>query len=42
MAFFGAPVKRDDDALQSVLAGIEMIGALGDFNVRQRELGKPE
>lgn len=42
MAFFGAPVKREDDALQSVLSGIEMIDALDGFNVRQRELAKPE
>ena len=32
MAFFGAPVKKDDDALRSVLAGIEMTEALREFN----------
>jgi class 3 adenylate cyclase/HAMP domain-containing protein len=42
MAFWGAPVKHDDDALQSVLSGLDMIDALGEFNARQRELGKPE
>ncbi len=42
MAFFGAPVKHEDDALQSVLAGIEMIEALIDFNAYQRKNGKPE
>jgi class 3 adenylate cyclase len=42
MAFWGAPVKHDDDALQSVLSGLDMIEALGEFNARQRELGKPE
>jgi len=42
MAFFGAPVKHSDDALQSVLAGIEMNEALVDFNARQAKLGKPE
>ena len=42
MAFFGAPVRHKDDALQSVLAGIEMSEALGQFNAQQRELGKPE
>jgi adenylate cyclase len=42
MAFFGAPVKHEDDALQSVLAGLEMSEILDDFNVHQRELGKPE
>jgi len=34
MAFFGAPIKRDDDALRSVLAGIEMTEALQEFNGR--------
>jgi class 3 adenylate cyclase/HAMP domain-containing protein len=42
MAFWGAPVKHDDDALQSVLSGLDMIEALGEFNIRQKELGKPE
>jgi class 3 adenylate cyclase/HAMP domain-containing protein len=32
MAFWGAPVKRDDDALQAVMAGIEMGEALAVFN----------
>jgi class 3 adenylate cyclase len=42
MAFWGAPEKHDDDALQSVLAGLEMIEALAAFNENQRKLGKPE
>jgi len=42
MAFWGAPEKHDDDALQSVLAGLEMISALSGFNENQRKLGKPE
>jgi class 3 adenylate cyclase len=42
MAFWGAPRKHDDDALQSVLSAVEMIGALGGFNEQQRKLGKPE
>jgi len=42
MAFFGAPVRHKDDALQSVLAGIEMTEVLEDFNAQQRKLGKPE
>jgi class 3 adenylate cyclase/HAMP domain-containing protein len=42
MAFWGAPVKHDDDALQSVLSGLDMIDALRDFNETQRSLGKPE
>jgi len=41
MAFFGAPVKRDDDALNSVLAGIEMADALKGFNAGQEAMGKP-
>jgi class 3 adenylate cyclase/HAMP domain-containing protein len=42
MAFWGAPERHDDDALQSVLAGLEMIDALSGFNANQRKLGKPE
>ncbi len=41
MAFFGAPVKHADDALQSVLAGIEMSEALEGFNKAQAAAGKP-
>jgi adenylate cyclase len=40
MAFFGAPVKREDDALRSVIAGIEMTEALRDFNLRRLASGK--
>jgi class 3 adenylate cyclase/HAMP domain-containing protein len=42
MAFWGAPVKHADDALQAVLSALDMIAALGDFNERQRKTGKPE
>jgi class 3 adenylate cyclase len=35
MAFFGAPVKHDDDAYQSVMAGLDMIDALVRFNDEQ-------
>ncbi|MCL2761834.1 MAG: HAMP domain-containing protein [Treponema sp.] len=42
MAFWGAPEKHEDDALQSVLAGLDMIDVLEDFNANQRRLGKPE
>jgi hypothetical protein len=42
MAFFGAPARHKDDALQSVLAGIEMNEALEEFNSQQKKLGKPE
>ncbi len=40
MAFFGAPIKRDDDALRSVLAGIEMTEALREFNRRREASGR--
>ncbi|MDR2144714.1 MAG: adenylate/guanylate cyclase domain-containing protein [Treponema sp.] len=42
MAIWGAPLRHDDDALQSVLAGLEMIDAVKEFNKKQNELGKPE
>jgi class 3 adenylate cyclase/HAMP domain-containing protein len=42
MAFFGAPVQHEDDALQSVLGGIEMLEGLESFNKGQRSIGEPE
>ncbi|MCL2809249.1 MAG: HAMP domain-containing protein [Treponema sp.] len=42
MAFWGAPEKHEDDALQSVLSGIEMIDAVKKFNENQRKIGKCE
>ena len=42
MAVFGAPVKHEDDALASVLAGLEMREALDAFNQRQKAGGFPE
>jgi class 3 adenylate cyclase len=42
MAIFGAPKKHTDDALRSVLAGLEMTESLEVFNLGQRERGKPE
>ena len=42
MAFFGAPVQHDDDALQAVLTGIEMIEAVNIFNQEQKKLGNPD
>jgi adenylate cyclase len=42
MAFFGAPVQHTDDALQAVLAGLDMQEALAEFNADQRKFGKPE
>jgi adenylate cyclase len=40
-AFFGAPVKREDDPLNAVLSGVEMVEALKGFNDGQERLGKP-
>ncbi|MCL2444378.1 MAG: adenylate/guanylate cyclase domain-containing protein [Treponema sp.] len=42
MAFWGAPEKHEDDALQSVLSALEMIEAVKKFNENQRKLGKCE
>jgi len=42
MAIFGAPTKHKDDALRSVLAGLEMTKSLDEFNREQRRRGKPE
>jgi class 3 adenylate cyclase/HAMP domain-containing protein len=42
MAFWGAPEKHEDDALQSVVSGLEMIDSLSVFNENQRKLGKCE
>lgn len=42
MAFFGAPVSSENDALLSVNAALGMIDALADFNRQQREEGQPE
>ncbi len=42
MAFFGAPVHRDNDALASVEAALEMSEALAVFNADQRARGEPE
>jgi adenylate cyclase len=41
MAFFGAPVKHDNDALQSVHAGLDMLDGLIKFNNHQKKLGIP-
>ena len=42
MAFFGAPVSSEDDAYQSVCAGLDMIDALDRFNDWQRKQNRPE
>ena len=41
MAFYGAPVKHEDDALQAALSGLDMLDALEKFNDIQVELGRP-
>ncbi|HVO39872.1 MAG TPA: adenylate/guanylate cyclase domain-containing protein [Spirochaetia bacterium] len=42
MAMFGAPVSHDNDALSSVLAGLEMVDSLDTFNEDQRRRNEPE
>ena len=42
MAFWGAPVKHQDDSLQAVLSGLDMLDAVNAFNCKQREIGKTE
>ncbi|MDR2793437.1 MAG: HAMP domain-containing protein [Treponema sp.] len=42
MAIFGAVVEHENDALSSVLAGIEMSEALNEFNKMQIQAGAPE
>ena len=42
MAFCGAPVKHQDDPLQAVLSGLDMLDAVSAFNAKQRETGKIE
>ena len=42
MAFFGAPVKHENDSLDAVQAGLEMLAALPEFNARQKSEGLPE
>lgn len=42
MAFWGAPVKHDNDALDAALSAFDMLDAMRNFNEIQRKLGKPE
>ncbi|MDR2588212.1 MAG: HAMP domain-containing protein [Spirochaetales bacterium] len=42
MAFWGAPIQHDDDALQAVLSAFDMLDALKEFNRHQKKAGKPE
>ncbi|WP_028972611.1 adenylate/guanylate cyclase domain-containing protein [Spirochaeta cellobiosiphila] len=42
MAFYGAPIKGDNDALSAVNAALGMIDAIQIFNEKQREQNQPE
>ncbi|MFP4565780.1 MAG: adenylate/guanylate cyclase domain-containing protein [Spirochaetaceae bacterium] len=42
MAFFGAPVKHDNDALLAVETGLDMLDTVEAFNRNQRTNGQPE
>ncbi|PIP03020.1 MAG: adenylate/guanylate cyclase domain-containing response regulator [Zetaproteobacteria bacterium CG12_big_fil_rev_8_21_14_0_65_54_13] len=42
LAFFGAPVQRDDDATRAVRCAIEMQQAMHKVNLRYRALGYPQ
>ncbi len=41
MAFYGAPVRHDDDAERAVESGFDMLNALNEFNSWQRERNRP-
>jgi adenylate cyclase len=41
-AFWGAPIAREDDAMQAVLTALDLLEGLKKFNSRQRSMGKPE
>jgi adenylate cyclase len=42
MAFFGAPVKHDDDVSQAVQSGFDMLETLKTFNSRQARRNRPQ
>lgn len=42
MAFWGAPINNEVQAIDAVVASLEMIEALDDFNKENRENGDPE
>lgn len=42
MAFYGAPLRRGDEAQQAIYSAFEMMTALGDFNAWQRNRKRPE
>jgi len=41
MSIFGAPVLHEDDPLQAVLTGLEMLDSLDGFNRKQVKMGRP-
>lgn len=41
MAIYGAPAMHDDDPLQAVLTGLDMLESLKDFNMQQNRAGRP-
>lgn len=41
MAIYGAPVQYENDPVQAISTGLEMIEALGDFNKKQVRMGRP-
>lgn len=41
MAFYGAPVRHDDDALKAVVSALRMQEAIGEINVEHIAEGKP-
>jgi adenylate cyclase len=41
MSIFGAPVLHDDDPLQAVQTGLEMLESLSAFNKNQVKMGRP-
>jgi class 3 adenylate cyclase/HAMP domain-containing protein len=42
MAFYGAPVKHEDDVVNAVLSGLAMLRILDDFNKNQKIKDLPE
>jgi class 3 adenylate cyclase/HAMP domain-containing protein len=41
MAFFGAPVRYNDEGYQATVSGLEMLDALKSFNAQQKKQGRP-
>jgi adenylate cyclase len=42
LTFFGSPVKNENDAMNAVLAALEMVHALEEFNIQQRMKNMPQ